>query len=275
MTTRALYALMLTLLVPIIAYFFVKNKSSKAVEMPRYFYPDTVVEKIVKGKKTYDTVWHTIGDFSLYNQEGQRISLDNLKNKILVVDLFFTRCPTICPTMTVNMKRLAESMMNRKRIGENISDKVHFLSFSIDPERDSVSRLKMWASRFQINPVNWWLLTGDKKQIYDFALKELKLGLQDGYGIDSNFIHSEKFVLIDSRRHIRGYYNGLDSASLARLSRDIVYLTMEKIPGKKSFLSGKLETLAILFLSTLILLFLFFYFIRKKPSYATPKMEKE
>jgi len=261
---RALYAVMLALLLPLVAYFVVKNKSEKAVVMPRHYFADTVQEVVKRGKRQTDTVWHTVKDFTLTNQEGKTITWADLKGKIVIADLFFTRCPTICPGMTRNMKRLAESIHNGKRVGDRSNHFVHFISFSIDPERDSVSRLKGWADRFQINPDQWWLLTGKKQDIYDLALNELKVGLQDGEGVDTSFIHSDKFILIDSNRHVRGFYDGLDSASLSRLSSDLVLLTMEKDPARKSFFAGKLQLIAVVFLLAIFGVGLLLFVIRKK-----------
>ena len=261
---NALMAVLLVILVPLTAYFIIKGKSSTAIQMPRHYLPDTVLTVTKKGKKTEDTVWHRVKDFTLTNQLGQEVSLSDLRGKVVVADFFFTSCPTICPGMTVNMKKLAESVHSGKRVGDRTNKDVHFLSFSVDPERDSVPELKAWADRFQINPDQWWLLTGDKKTIYDFALEELKLGLVDGEGVDSNFVHSDRFVLLDTNRQVRGYYGGLDTAALARLSSDMILLTMEKDPGGRSFFDGKLQLIAIVFLLTLVGLAVFFYYFNKK-----------
>ena len=255
---------MLALLLPLLAYFYVKGKSEKAIAMPRHYLPDSIVTVTKKGKRVEDTAWHRVADFSLLNQEGKRVSLDSLQGKIIIADFFFTHCPTICPALTMNMKKMAESIHNGQRVGDRTNKDVHFLSFSIDPERDSVERLKYWADRFQVNPEQWWLLTGDKKMIYDFVIDELKVGLVDGNGIDTNFIHSDRFVLIDSSRHVRGYYNGLDSLSLARLSKDLVLLTMEKNPDSKSFFDGKLLLIAVVFLCAILGVGLFLFFIKKR-----------
>lgn len=262
--SKALYAILLALLLPLVAYFIVKNRSEKAVHMPRHYLPDTVVTVVKKGKRMEDTVWHRVPDIRLLNQEGRTVSLDSLRGKILVADFFFTHCPTICPGLTRNMKRMAESITNAQRVGDKTNKRVHFLSFSVDPERDTVERLKYWADKFQINPVNWWLVTGDKKAIYDFAINDLRVGLVDGKGVDTSFIHTDKFVLIDTNRHVRGYYDGLDTVSLNRLSEDLILLTMEKHPGGKSFLAGKLQLLAVVFLLAIFGVGLLFYFLRKK-----------
>jgi protein SCO1/2 len=261
---KALYAVMLAMLLPLVSYFIVKQKSETAVAMPRHYLPDSIVTITKNGKRVEDTVWHQLADFALINQEGKPVSWDSLKGKIVVADFFFTHCPTICPGLTMNMKRLAESINNGKRVGDKTNKLVHFLSFSIDSDRDSVERLKYWADKYQINPENWWLLTGKKKDIYNFCINEMKIGVEDGKGVDTNFIHSDKFVLIDSSRHVRGYYDGLDTVSLAKLSSDLVLLTMEKDPKQRSFFAGKLQLMAIVFLLAMMGAGLLLYFIRKK-----------
>lgn len=255
---------MLAILLPLTAYFIVKKKSESAVTMPRHYLPDSVITVTKKGKRVEDTVWHRVGDFHLKNQEGHPVTWDSLKGKIVIADFFFTHCPTICPGLTMNMKRMAESIHNGQRVGDRTNKQVHFLSFSIDPERDSVERLKYWADKYQVNPEQWWLLTGDKKMIYDLVIEEMKLGLVDGHGVDTDFIHTDRFVLIDSNRHVRGYYSGLDPAALARLSNDLVLLTMEKDPKSKSFFDGKLQLIAVVFLLAIFGVGLLFYFLRKK-----------
>ena len=266
---------MLALLLPLTAYFIVKKYSDTAVIMPRHYLPDSVINVTKNGKLQSDTIWHQVADFSLTNQLGQNVSFADLKNpstssgdttgKIVVADFFFTHCPTICVPMARNMSRLQRSITNSQKVGNQSPDFIQFMSFSIDPERDSVPQLKKWANRFQIDPDQWWLLTGDKKTIYDLCIKEMKLGLVDGEGIDTDFVHSDKFVLIDRDRNVRGYYSGLDSASLAKLSNDIILLTLEKNPKEKSFFAGKLQLIAVVFLIVMLGVGVFLYLFRKKP----------
>jgi protein SCO1/2 len=272
---KAIYALLLALVVPLICYFIVKGYSDSAIVMPRHYLADSIITKTEKGKKVTDTAWHKLPDFSLTNQQGEKVSWEGLKGKVVIADFFFTHCPTICPRLTSNMRWLQQSINNSQRVGDKTPDFLHFLSFSIDPERDSVQRLKQWADRFQVNPEQWWLLTGTKKEIYDMAINEMKIGLVDGQGVDTNFIHTDHFVLIDSNRHVRGYYHGLDSTSLQQLSNDIIFLTMEKDPNRKFFLAGKLELIAIVFLVAAIGVALLLFIIRKKGKDADPRIEKK
>ena len=230
--------------------------------LPYYDTPDFTPKWDIKNK----TLFHTIRPFNLISQENRIFTEKDIDGKICVADFFFTRCPTICPGMTQNMKRLAETIHNGQRVGDRTNRNIHFLSFSIDPERDSLQRLRYWANRFQINPETWWLLTGDKKSIYEMAINEMKLGLIDGENVDTNFVHSDKFVLIDINRQVRGYYSGLDPEDLARLQRDIILLTMEKNPNRRSFFEGKLTVMAISFLMAILGVFILLYFLKKNKS---------
>lgn len=264
---------MLAALVPLVSYFIVKNKSDKIIHMPGHYGYDTVINTVKRGKQVTDTQWRALSDFSLKNQYGHTINWDKLKGKIVIADFFFTHCPSICPPMTRNMQMLQENIHNGKRVGDRTNHSIHFLSFSVDPERDSVERLKYWQDRFQINPEEWDLLTGEKKQIYGMA-QQMLIGVTDGHGIDTDFVHSEMFVLIDTFRHIRGYYSGLDSADLRQLSRDVIMLTMEKDPNKRSFFEGKLTLIAIVMLVAIIAVG-FFIFILQKQKNATSRLDQQ
>jgi protein SCO1 len=273
-TKGALYALLLAILLPLLSYWIVKRSSDSAVILPKHYISDTVISSVKKGKTVYDTVWHKLPDFQLTNQLGEKVSWDSLKDKVIIADFFFTRCPTICPGLTYNMKRLQESINNSKKVGDKTPKFVHFISFSIDPERDSVPQLKKWADRFQINPRQWWLLTGDKKAIYDMAINHMKLSVIDGEGIDTSFLHTDRFVLIDQQRHIRGYYHGLDTMELKKLASDLVMLSMEKTPGERSFFEGKLEIMAIAFFAAIIGAGALLIILQKKKNAAT-SLEKK
>lgn len=263
MNKSAVLGLIVALCVPLLGYFIVKGVSSDAAPLPRHYIYDSVITKTEKGKLSTDTVWHTLPDFRFTNQLGHQVGWQDLEGKVVVASFFFTRCPTICPRMTTNMKRLQTGISNAQRVGDKSPKWLHLLSFSVDPERDSVRELKKWADRFGIDPDRWWLLTGPKKEIYDLSIEHMKVLAQDGKGVDTSFFHTDFFVLIDKNRNIRGYYHGLDTTSVAQLSRDIVLLSMEKDPKRKRFFEGKLELIAVVFLLSLVGLGVFLYFLKK------------
>lgn len=286
MNKKALLGILLALIIPLIAYLIMR--AVPTVTPPQRVFYDSVVTSVSNGKQITDTVWSRVPDFSFTNQLGQQVSWEDMmyqkndstvEGKIVVIDFFFTHCPTICPTMTRNMKKLQDAISNRGETGKHEADYVQFLSISVDPERDSVAALKKWADRFQINPQNWWLLTGNKKEIYDFGIQHLKLGLVDGGNVDSNFMHPQLFMLLDKDRVIRArkdehgnvqFYNGLDSTDLKKLANDIVLLSLEKDPKKKSFLAGKLELIAIVFAIAGVAIVVLFTFLKKEKKQDEP-----
>lgn len=280
MNKKALYGILIALIIPLLAYIVMRSIPTIAPP-PRVFY-DSITTKISKGKEITDTVWSRVPDFSFTNQLGQQVSWKDMmyqkndstvEGKIVVIDFFFTHCPTICPTMAKHMKMLQDGIKNMDENGKHEADFVQFLSISVDPERDSIAQLKKWADRFQINPQNWWLLTGNKKEIYDFGIKELKLGLVDGGHVDSNFMHPQLFMLLDKDRVIRArkdkdgnviMYDGMDTNSIKNLAQDVVLLSLAKDPKQKSFLAGKLELIAIVFSAAAIGVILLVLYLEKE-----------
>lgn len=212
-----------SLFIPLGAYFYLKlNGHDGHVKLPDNFGIDKVDSQLVEGKMKYDTTYHTIQDIKLLSQLGDSISLnETFKGKILVVNFFFTSCQTICPELSKNMKLLNKAFLKN-------DSSVRFISISVDPSTDSIPRLRTYADKYHANHDKWYFLTGDKKQIYNFARNELKLELKEGDGGENDFIHPDKFTLIDKYRNIRGYYNGLDSDIVRLCAEDITYLMLEK-----------------------------------------------
>lgn len=256
MSKKAIMALMLAILMPLIGYFLVKYYSKDAVQMPgRYFY-DSVVVKEKNGKTTTDTIWHKVKNIQFTNQLGKHVSLDDLRGKVMVVDFFFSRCPTICPGLARSMKKLQDSFVKNDSI-------VQFISISIDPAHDSVPQLRKFADHYNANHDTWWFVTGDKKEIYDFALHELKAGLADTE-VDTAFIHTENFFLVDSNRIVRGWYNGFDTAKQEKLVRDIPLLMLERDKKAPSLFMDFIPLLPVIFFGIGIIFVMAIIFTRKK-----------
>lgn len=257
MSTKAILALAIVLLLPVLSYLLVDTYSSDAVHMPPRFFPDSTIEKVEGGKKKTDTIWHRVTPLTLTNQLGQKVSFNDVPDKVVVVDFFFTHCPSICPTMTRNMRRLQQTMMSRDPRKVIDTPLAHLMSITIDPKRDSVEVLKKYADKNGVDHNRWWMMTGDQEMIYNFAIREMKLGLVDGNGNDTLFEHSSKLVLLDKDRVIRGYYNGLDTSEILRLSQDIVFLSLEKDRTKPSTIFTQLKELWPVFIVVLLAVGLF------------------
>lgn len=154
----------------------------------------------------------TIERFSLTNQQGVTKTTDSWNGKIVVANFFFTHCPVVCPKMMKQLKRVEEAYINDPQILIN--------SFSVDPGNDSAGRLHAYAAQMNINGA-WDLLTGDKQTIYRLARKGFSVVATDGDGGPTDFIHSDKLVLIDTQKRIRGYYDGTDEIEVNQLIKDI------------------------------------------------------
>ena len=216
--------------------------------MPRRYFYDEVVTVEKAGKSTTDTVWHQVKNIAFTNQLGQKVSLDDLKGKVIVLDFFFTRCPSICPGLARNMKKLQDAFVKNPDI-------VQFISISVDPLHDSVPQLRKFADRYEANHDTWWFVQGDKKEINDFAYSEIKASIADA-DVDTAFIHTENFFLLDSSRVVRGWYNGFDTTDLARLARDIPTLMLEKDRKKPSILRAFIPILPIIFAGIGLVIFI-------------------
>lgn len=265
MQKKSLIGLAVAVLLPVFCYLVLKYASDNSVEMPRKLLMDSVVNRIDKGKMVSDTIWHTTSNIHLQNQLGDTVSLYDKPGKILVVDFFFTHCGGICPRLTTNMAKLQQSFLKggdiRKKVDTSI---VQFISFSIDPERDSVPVLKSYADKYGADPDNWWMLTGSRDSIYRFAFEELKVDKYSMEPITPDFVHTSRFVLIDKNYHVRGYYNGLDSVSLSKLARDIGILLLEKDKKEKSTVFAEIISLSWLWLIAGLFIIFFVLYLQKR-----------
>jgi protein SCO1/2 len=224
-------AILVVLILPIGSYLIVNHYSKGAVVMPKRYFFDSVRTIKVGGKTKEDTIWHKVKPFTLTNQFGKEVSLEDWKGRIIIANFIFTSCPSICPTLTRNMRRLQQAFAKTDTI-------VRFVSFTVDPLRDNPARLKAFGDRFRIDHDTWWMLTGTKDEIYNIALQEFKANIAETE-IDTAFIHTDKFFLLDKDRVVRGWYNGLDSARLEYIIKDVVLLNMERDKKKKRNLFRK------------------------------------
>ncbi|WP_299556186.1 SCO family protein [Seonamhaeicola sp.] len=168
----------------------------------------------------WDRGTHKIPEFAFTNQNGETVTNQTFEGKIYIADFFFTSCPGICPKLTKNMGKIQETYKN--------DDGVMLLSHTVMPWRDSVPLLKEYAERNHVDANKWHLVTGDKDKLYTMA--------RSGYFADedfvktqdeSDFIHTENFILVDKKGHIRGVYNGTLPIDVERLYRHIDILKGE------------------------------------------------
>ena len=226
---KFLIAIAVAFVLPLSLYLIVNKLSKGKIKIPAYYVIDHIDTTVAGGQVTRDTVFHKISDLELTNQVGEKVSLrKNLKGKILVFDFFFADCTASCPKLSKEMSYLQKGFKKDAKKESTLEDVVQFISITVLPERDSFPVLRRYADKYGANPDHWWFLTGDKKTIYNFARNELGVANGPGDGGAEDFIHSEKFVLVDTFGNIRGYYNGLDDIEVKKCADDIVLLTLEK-----------------------------------------------
>lgn len=180
-----------------ISLFYSVLKPSKSLPI---YNPSDVNPELVDSTVQYIANNHRIADFKFTNQNGQIITQKDYEGKIYVADFFFTTCPTICPKMTDNMVWLQNQIKN--------NPKVMLLSHSVTPDIDSVPVLKKYALEKGVLDAKWNLVTGDKKDIYYIARKSY-LAVKTGKPEEMyDMVHTENFVLVDSKKRVRGFYDG-------------------------------------------------------------------
>ncbi len=167
-----------------------------------------------------DSVYHTIPDFSFVNQDNQTITNKNYEGKIYVADFFFTTCPTICPIMKKQMLRVYEKFKENPKVG--------ILSHSIDPRHDSVQVLKEYAARLGVKSKMWNFVTGEKTKIYEIGEKSYYVTAGEDSTAAGGIIHSGAFILVDTKRRVRGVYDGTKETDVTKLLKDMDVLLNEK-----------------------------------------------
>ena len=211
---RLFFGVFIVLSAIILTLFYSALKPKKTLPI---YNPADVNPELVDSTVQYISKYHTIADFSFTNQNGKTITQQDYEGKIYVADFFFTTCGSICPKMTTNLSDIQKAFAN--------NPKVKLLSFTVFPETDSVPVLKAYAKKNQVNDAKWNLVTGDKKEIYTLARKSylaVKLGKPSEL---YDMVHTENFILVDTKKRVRGFYDGTNKEDIKRLIEDITFLS--------------------------------------------------
>jgi len=155
--------------------------------------------------------------FTYVNQEGQTLSLTDLKNKVWIADFVFTYCTTVCPTMTANMAQLQKKL-------KSAGVEAELVSFSVDPEKDDPEALKNYLSKFDADFTNWNALTGyEFEEIKTFLLKSFKATIVKDTATDQ-VIHGTSFYLVDQSGIVVAKYDGMTDTPYDEIITDIKLL---------------------------------------------------
>jgi protein SCO1 len=222
---KKLVVLVFILIIPGFLYYLLVKKGKNRYHPLPVYGPKVLANTFhkVHGKKIPDTIFHTLDDFHLTDQNGESVSFKNFEDKILVVNFFYTHCPTVCNTMNSYIDSLARNFEKEKT--------VEFLSITVDPKNDSEAALKKYSEQFADHGPKWLFLTGDTSPIYNLARKGFLVNAVDAG--DGNYIYSDKMILIDTRKRIRGYYAGTQFGDVTRLNDEIKVLVYEEIRNRE------------------------------------------
>ena len=172
-----------------------------------------------------------VPEFTFLNQDSLFISNEDFNNKVYVVEFFFTSCPSICPIMNKNMKKIEEQFGSRSDFG--------IASFTIDPDHDTPSVLKAYSESYEVFSQNWHFLTGDKEKIYALANNGFNIFASVNPRVAGGFEHQGYFALIDKNGTIRSrtdqfdnpivYYMGIDQEEVEVQEVDLLIEDIEKL----------------------------------------------
>jgi protein SCO1/2 len=166
-----------------------------------------------------DTIYHSIPPFKFVNQDNKTITDNDLNGKIYIANFFFATCKTVCPKMNEQVHRV-------QQVFKDVPD-IRFVSFTVDPESDTVEALAAYAKQMDADNNKWWFLTGNKDSIYDLAREGYLVPAAIGR-TENDFFHSQNLILIDKNKHMRGIYDGTETGEVDTLIDEVKVLMLEK-----------------------------------------------
>ena len=188
--------------------------------------------KTVDGKKTVDTLYHKIPEFKYFNEDSVLKTNKDFKDKIWIAEFFFATCPTICPVMNSQMKKLNQEL-------QAYQNDVQFLSFTINPKHDTPSVLREYKKKTGIDSKNWMFLYGDEAETHTLGIESFLTFAGKDDEAEGGYAHSGSFTLVDKEGHVRGVYrvtdlNGkIDLDEYKRMKTEILKLLNDEYNIKK------------------------------------------
>jgi len=175
---------------------------------------------IAKSIRKNDTV-SVVQPFAFLNQDGQRVTDKDMEGKVYVAEFFFTTCTGICPRMNNNMRTVYEKFKDEKDF--------RILSYTCDPERDSVAQLKKYSDSLKVNTSKWVFLTGRKDSLYTLARNSYTIDdpANNVNSIEDQFLHSQLWALVNKRGEVKKIYDGLKPSEVEAMMKQIRKLLNE------------------------------------------------
>ena len=173
-----------------------------------------ITYKMVDGVEVADTIFATIPSFTYLNQDSVVVTSMSMKGKVWVAKFFFASCPTICPPMTTQMKRV-------QAMTKDLEEEIQFISFSINPTHDQPSVLTDYIKDHGIDTKNWQFLTGDEAATHELGVNSFMVHVNSDEESPGGYAHSDAITLVDKEGIVRGVYIGTDTDDVNRLEKDL------------------------------------------------------
>jgi protein SCO1/2 len=142
------------------------------------------------------------------------VKASDMKGKIWIADFFFTSCPTICPKMTEQMKRL-------NGMTKDLNDHIQYMSFSINPKYDTPTQLRKYIQLHKIKAKNWQFFTGNEARTHELGINNFQIFAGQDASAAGGYAHTGAFALVDKEGYVRGVYLGTDPKEVNKLEKDL------------------------------------------------------
>jgi len=191
--------LFLILLFPYLLVQIIEKATHNVLNLGYLEQQNSFIDSLGVIHQTTDSV--RVPDFTLINQDEQQIKNTDLIGYNYIVNFFFTSCPTICPTTTLNLIEL------QQKIQKFDIKNFKIISISVDPVNDTPKKMQDYARSMNIDLSNWELLTGPKEDIYNIVQSGFSLAVGEDSLAPGGVFHSSSITIVDNNGYIR---TGLD-----------------------------------------------------------------
>lgn len=210
----------IAVIVPLICFLILRGAGHDGhVAVPKNYGVDSVVEKMVDGKKQYDTIYHTVGKTNFLSHLNKPVDIaTDYPGKTLIINFFTTGEDASSDRLTYHMSRIQSGFKLKKN-----DTSIQLLSVATDPSLDDLPAMRAYANKHTLDHDTWTFLMADSSEVNRVAMEELRLR-----DIDPSKDYKAQIVMLDKYHNIRGYYNGLDSMDIKRCIDDVALLMVEK-----------------------------------------------
>jgi len=222
-TLKKILILVTILAFPGLLYWMLTVKGKNRYKSLSFFGPKQVASTFhtKRGVKIPDTLYHTVRDFTILNQDSAAFNFPAKTHRIFVVNFFYTRCTVFCATMNEQVNYLAKKYQRNSLL--------QFVSISVDAAHDSPTTLRSYLQTTGFQSTNWTLLTGPQKEIAELAKQSFLVDVLPDPSQATNIIHSSMLILLDPQKRIRGYYDSLSKEQMEKLDDELKVLINEEL----------------------------------------------